>query len=226
MAVTLLQARTQVRELLDEASAQFWTDANLNDWLNEACADVARRLEWKRVIANIDVDAGTQTYTAPVDVYRIHRIEFVPDSSNNTYTVEFRGYMEMDQIWGINQQWPANYPLYYTLWKVPPIMSIILYPVPSQNGTLNVYYYQNITKAVADGDNIDCLVGWEDVTYDYAVYRALRKDADSRWQDFKATYEEKLISMEDSTRTFQDQAGTFTTGQAALPTWLVSDGLY
>jgi hypothetical protein len=134
--------------------------------------------------------------------------------------------MEMDQIWGINQQWPASYPLYYTLWKVPPTMTILVYPVPSQAGALTVYYYQQITPAVATTDLIDVLSGWEDVVHDYACYRALRKDADPRWQEFKATYDEKVIVMVDSTRTFQDQAGTFTTGQAALPSWLVSDGLY
>jgi hypothetical protein len=226
MAVTLTIAQSQVRELLDEPSPQFWSNPNLTDWINEGCADIARRVEWKRQTANIAVTAGTSNYTAPVDVYRIYRIEFAPTGSQNIYTIEFRGYMEMDQIWGINQQWPASYPLYYTLWKVPPTMTIILYPVPAQAGQLNVYYYQLTTAAVNPGDNIDCLTGWEDIVYDYAVYRALRKDADPRWQEFKSTYEDKLTMMITSTRTFQDQAGTFTTGQAALPYWLVSDGLY
>ncbi len=226
MAVTLTQALTNIRSLLDEPNPQFWTNAELTNWINEACSDAARRVEWKRTTANIDVDSGTQQYTAPTDVYRIYRIEFVPDSSDVTYTVEFRGYMEMDQIWGINQQWPASYPLYYTLWKVPPSMNIILYPVPSQNGTLNVYYYEQITPVAAGSDPLDVLEGWEDVIYDYATYRALRKDADPRWQEFKQTYEDKIVHMIDTTRTFQDQAGTFTTGQAALPEWLVSDGLY
>jgi hypothetical protein len=225
MAVALPTTLANVRSLLDEPAAQFWSDAELTNWINQGCAEVARRVEWKRTTAQIPVTINTQQYTAPIDVYRIYRLEFVPTSSNLTYTVEFRGYMEMDQIWGINQQWPASYPLYYTLWKVPPTMNIILYPVPSQNGTLTVYYYQEVTPASGSA-NIDCLSGWEDVVEDYAVYRALRKDADPRWQEFKGTYEDKLVAMMNSTRTFQDQAGTFTTGQAALPSWLVSDGLY
>ncbi len=226
MAVTLTTALTNIRSLLDEPNPQFWANSELTQWINEACAEAARKAEWKRVIANIDVDSGMQQYTAPSDVYRIYRIEFQPDASIDTYTVEFRGYMEMDQIWGINQQWPASYPLYYTMWKVPPTMTIILYPVPSQNGTLNVYYYQQITPVSSGSDDLDILEGFEDMCYDYAVYRALRKDADPRWQEFKNTYEEKLADMVMTTRTFQDQAGTFTTGQAALPEWLVSDGLY
>lgn len=224
--VTLSTMITNVRSLLDEPNPQFWTNAELTSWINEACSECARKVEWKRAIANIDVDSGTQKYTAPTDVYRIYRIEFAPDTSIDTYTVEFRGYMEMDQIWGINQQWPASYPLYYTMWKVPPSMQIILYPVPSQDGTLNVYYYQQITPANTGADPVDILEGFEDVIIDYTCYRALRKDSDPRWQEFKTTYEDKISAMIDTTRTFQDQAGTFTTGQAALPEWLVSDGLY
>lgn len=226
MSVTLTQALVNVRTLLDEPTPQFWTDLQLTQFLNEAASDIARRVEWKETNVNVAVTAGTQTYTAPTDVYRIHRIEFAPTNSQDTYTVEFRGYMEMDQIWGINQEWPASYPLYYTLWKVPPSMNIILYPVPSQAGNLHVFYYQQIVPMVITTDDLDVLEGWEDVAYDYAVYRALRKDADQRWQEFKSTYEDKLVFMINSTRTFQDQAGTFTTGQAALPSWLVSDGLY
>jgi len=132
--------------------------------------------------------------------------------------------MEMDQVWGINQNWPANYPLYYTLWGAPPLMKILLYPVPNGNGVLTIYYYQITTPAVNMTDEIDMLQGWEDVVEDYACYRALRQDAQPAWKDFKQTYEEKLQFFMDSTRTFQDQAGTFSTGQAALPAWLTSEG--
>lgn len=226
MAQTLTQTLTNVRSLLDEPNPQFWQNTELTNWINEGCAECARKIEWKRAQTNIAVVAGTQEYTAPTDVYRIYRMQFQPTASDDTYTVEFRGYMEMDQIWGINQQWPASYPLYYTTWKVPPNLQLLLYPVPSQGGELNLFYYQQITPVASGSDDIDVLEGYEDVIEDYCVYRALRKDADPRWQEFKQTYEDKIEVMYEATRTFQDQAGTFTTGQAALPEWLVSDGLY
>lgn len=226
MAVTLTTMLANVRSLLDEPNPQFWSNAELTNWINECCAEVARKVEWKRAFTTIDVDADTQNYTGPADMIRIYKLEFQPDNSQDTYTVEFRGRMEMDQIWGINQEWPASYPLYYTTWKVPPNLQITLYPVPSQDGTLNAFYYQTITPVVTGSDDVDMLEGYEDIVEDYTCYRALRKDADPRWNEFKTTYEDKLIALNDNTRTFQDQAGTFTTGQAALPEWLVSDGLY
>ena len=45
MTVTQLQARTEVRALLDETTAAFWTDAQLNSWIN---AKVAPEAEAKK----------------------------------------------------------------------------------------------------------------------------------------------------------------------------------
>ena len=226
MTVALSAALTAVRDLLDEPNPQFWNNAQLTRYLNEACADIARRAEWKRTTKVIPCLANTQQYDAPADLLRAYKLDFQQAGGNDIYTLEFRGYMEMDQVWGINQNWPANYPMFYTMWGAPPTMKIILYPVPSSAGSLNVHYYQTPTPMVQPTDPIDMPPGWEDITYDYAIYRALRQDSDPRWQDFKSSYEEKFTMFMDATRTWQDQAGTFTTGQQALPAWLISDGMY
>lgn len=225
---TLATAISEVRSLLDEPTAAFWSNTELTNWINEGCKDVARRAETKQAEAFITVVATTQVFSAPADTYRIHRITFIQTPtgvSPNTYTLEFRGYMEMDQIWGINQNWPATYPLYYTLWTHPPTLKIITYPVTSTPGKLNIFYYKQIVTATTTTSDIDILPGWEDVIYDYAMYRALRKDGDPRWQEARTIYETKLQALVDRTRTFQDQANFFSTGQAALPAWLVNDDM-
>ena len=226
MAVTLTTMLANVRSLLDEPNPQFWSNAELTNWINEACTEMSRKIEWKRAQTTIAVSAEEQSVVGPTDMVRIYRLTFIQTDGENTYTLENRGMMEMDQIWGINQEWPANYPLYYTTWKVPPVLSIIMYPVPSVSGTLTCYYYQLATAAVNPTDDIDVLEGYEDLVIDYTMYRALRKDADPRWQEFRDIWKDKLDDLFENSRTFQDQAGTFTTGQAALPDWLVSDGLY
>lgn len=227
MSVTIATAITNTRSLLDEVSAQFWSDTQITQWLNEGCADSQRRAEWKQDVATIPVIAQTQSYSAPDDVMRIHRVTFTPTtttSNQNTYTLEYRGFMEMDQVWGINQQWPAAYPLYYTLFGQPGTgtLQIITYPVPSNPGSLLVYYYPQVQANTTTTLNLDAPSGFEDMMYDYAMYRALRRDADPRWQEAKADYESKLTALIDSSRTYQDQAGTFATGQQALPQWLTS----
>jgi hypothetical protein len=223
----LQTALTNVRSLLDEANPVFWTNAQLTQWLNEGCADAQRRVEWKMKTASLTVAPNNQNFPAPDDLLRIHRVTFnSPQEGNNqnTYTLEYRGFMEMDQIWGIYQQWPASYPLYYTLWGQPGIgsLQIITFPVPGEAGTLFVYYFPITIQAVNDTDSLDIAQGFEDMLYDYCMYRALRKDADPRWQEAKADYETKLMALNDSSRTYQDQANTFSTGQQALPLWLTS----
>lgn len=224
----LADARTRVRDLLDEASAQFWSDTQLTRWLNESCTDAQRRVEWKERTASLSVNIGNQDFPAPDDTMRIHKIEFNPSpqagNNQNTYTLEYRGYMEMDQIWGINQQWPATYPLYYTLWGNPGIGSLKIktFPVSAQAGIMFVHYYPMIVPATLDTDSLDIAQGYDDMTLDYCMYRALRKDADPRWQEAKADYEAKLTALNDTSRTYQDQSGTFTTGQQALPQWLTA----
>lgn len=230
MTVLLSDAITATRSLIDEPVAQFWSDAELTQWLNEACADSQRRAEWKISEVTIPVTASTQTYPAPDDTYRINKITFIPtpigqlSTNNNTYTLEYRGRMEMDQVWGIQQQWPANYPLYYTLQGQPGVgtLQIITYPVPSQAGNLVVIYYSQTIVQTTTTLPIDAPLGFEDMMYDYAAYRAFRKDANPAWKDFKADYEAKLVSLTDSSRTYQDQANFVSTGQQALPQWLTS----
>lgn len=218
----LKTALTQTRYLLDEPSPAFWSNAELTTYINEACKDVARRAETKLTTKTIAAVVNQQNYTLPTTVYRLHKVVFLPTSGEVNYTLEYRGLMEMDQIWGINKSWPASYPLYYTMWKNPPSLEMIIYPVPSTAGEFKVYYYQHVKTATATTTTVDILAGYEDIVFDYAAYRALRKDSNPMWKTHQQIYEQKLAMLIDHTRTFQDQANFFSTGQAALPAWLTS----
>ncbi len=221
MAATLTEALSNVRSLIDEPVAQFWSDAELTEWINQGCADCQREVEWARAgPTGIDTTAGTQTYYAPQNLLRLYRLEFVPNNNTSyTYSLEFRGYNEMDAAWGNLKTLPSAYPEQFTLWNNPKDtaadvgLTILLYPVPAVDGYLNVYYYRTIVPVVEDSDNIDVLPGWEDTIYSFAAYRALRKDADSRWQDFKADYTTQVEQMKSVSRTFTDQPNWFSTGQ-------------
>jgi hypothetical protein len=232
--VALTAALTNVRSMLDEPTAQFWSDSELTLWLNEGCTDVARTAEILRQEVAIAVTADTQSYPAPADVYRIYRVEFVPTGAILTYPLAFRGYQGMDQYWGNLQSLPSAFPSLYTLWYSPvgasaspaaahTQMMIKTYPVPAQAGNLNVFYYRQVVLAAAGTDTLDTLPGWEDIVYDYVVYKALRKDADPRWKDQQAIYDEKLAAMMDTTRSWTDQSDYFSTGMVGgPPAWLVS----
>jgi len=236
--VSLTSALTNVRSMLDEPTAQFWSNAELTVWLNEGCNDVNRRAEILRMTAAPTVTALTQSYPAPADTLRIYRAEFVPAGVNNplTYPLSYRGLEGMDQYWGNLQSLPSAFPALYTLWYSPvganasptptspnTQLMLKLYPVPSQNGHLNIYYYRLAVAASAGTDTLDIVPGWEDCVYDYAVYKALRKDADPRWKDQQQLYEQKVADMMDTTRSWTDQSDYFSTGQVGgPPAWLIS----
>ena len=218
----LSTALTEVRDFLDEPVAQQWTDTQLTSYLNLGQADVQRKAEALRGLATIPVVSNVQKYIAPSDILRIYRLEYIPTGSTQTYGLEFRGYNEMDAVWGTYQQYTGAFPSLYTLWAQPPTLQIVAYPVPSQEGLFQCFYYRQAVPVVGTTDTLDCLPGYESVIYDYAVYRALRQDADPRWQDQFNLYNTNLQSMIDMSRTFTDQANFFSTGTSNVPAWLVN----
>lgn len=226
MAITLTQATADVRSLLDEPSAQFWQNTELTTWLNQAAADIARRTRTLRTEAQVTVTAGTQNYTAPVDALSLYRVTFVPTGSGQVfeYPLEFMGYNEMDQAWGVYQTFPAAWPQQFTLWGNPPTLTIRLFPVPNQAGVLNVFYYRASVDASAGSDDIDVLQNYEEAVIEYCVYKAKRKDNDPTWQEAKANYEMMVGGMVNETGWFTDQPGQFTTGQPNFPTWAQGGG--
>lgn len=220
MSVTLTNALTEIRSLIDEPVAQFWSNAELTSWINQSCTEIQRQVEWAQKQNTIATVAATQAYTAPTDLLRVHRLEFVPSNNTSyTYSLDFRGYNEMDAAWGNLKTLPSAYPEFFTLWRMPNDtgvagtgLQILLYPVPSVSGTLNVYYPRTILPVAAGGDFVDVLTGWEDVVYNWVAYRALRKDADMRWKDFRDEFTVQLEQMKTVTRTYSDQGNYFSTG--------------
>jgi hypothetical protein len=233
MTMSLGDARTEVRDLIDEANAQFWTDAQLNTWINQGCWDIARRALCLRQTSQVPVIAEVQNYPAPVDMYQLYRIEFVPSTGSFIYPLTFMGYNEADQAWGTYQSFPAAWPEIVVLWNNPGVDQVLvnpslssplqmrLFPVPAQTGTLNVFYYRNVVTAVNDGDQLDTLPGWEDLAVEYAVYKAKRKDKEADWQDAFNFYEARLNDLIMVSGNFHDQAGTFSTGQGQWPPWAI-----
>lgn len=214
----------QIRDILDEPTPQFWTDAQLQRWINEGCQDFARRTRTLRQQTTVPVVANTQNYTAPAILLSIYRIEFQPTSTGQVfiYPLEFMGYNEMDQAWGVYQTFPAAWPQGYTLWGNPPTLTIRLFPVPNQAGVLNVFGYRQSVDTVVVGDTVDVLQAYEGAIVEYAIYKAQRKDKDKDSAMAKARYEEYVLAATNDTGWFTDQPNQMTTGQSQWPPWALS----
>jgi Family of unknown function (DUF6682) len=259
MPATLLDAIARVRSELDEPAypslanstgspssspqPRFFTDTELTAWIAQGLRDISRRAEdliTKDQTISIPAFAGTGSPTSFQllnDIIRINRVEFVPvNQTNQIYRVEPSTQNEMDQIWGTYQQNPSSYPRWYVLLGYPGgtgrnAFMIQLYPVASQAGTLNVYYYRiptPLTDPVANpsmySTTLDIVEGWDDLAVEYAVYKGLQKQRNPEWQARKQEYEMAVAQMIDVTRKFHDQQSYISYGTNMLPSWLVGGG--
>ena len=224
MSLTLTNALSDIRSLIDEPNPQFWTNAELTTWINQGCENFAQRSRTLRRQESIPVVAATQNYTAPPDFYAVYRVEFVPTSTGQVfiYPLDFYGYNEMDQSWGVYQTFPAAWPQAFTLWGNPPQLQIRLFPVPDQGGLLNVFGYREPVAVSTGTDLVDVLQGYEEGIIEYATYKAKRKDNDPTWQEAKANYEAILQDCIDNTGWFTDLPNQFTSGQSQWPPWALA----
>jgi hypothetical protein len=226
MPTTLVTIRNDVLNRLDDPNNNFWSTSELNTWINEGARDIARRAEsLVSFSSTIAIVAGTQTYSAPTNTVQIHRLEYIPTGSTQTYPIFPSTYEEMDQLWGIYQSIQSAYPSYFVTrgWANgigSDALTIVLYPVPSQAGTLNVFYYRLPTAAVADGDTVEIPEGWQDLVALYCESVARRKAKDPTWQEARQMYEDELKNLIDVTRFYHDSSSAIITRTGAVPAWL------
>lgn len=255
MPQTLQDVIRRVRSMLNEPAyptlptsspsigpfPRYYTDTELTDWINDGLRDVSRRAE---DLITFDTTITVAPYvpvpgqSAPVynlqdDIVRVQRIEFVPTGAiNQTYPLQASTQQQMDQVWGTYQQNPASYPQFWVTRGYPGGTGrnnfvLQIYPVPSQGGTLQVYYYRQPTRLldpVSDPPQylvtLDIVEGWEDMVIDFAVYKAMQKQRNPEWKDRKSEYEEKVDQIINVTRQWTDQPSYMTFGTRFMPSWL------
>ena len=195
MSVTLSTVRTIVRENLEEPSARAWTDAELDRWINEGCRDIARITECLRASTTVAVTGGTQTYTGPTDIVRIYRVQWEPTGSTQKYPLEPREINTLDSVWWTSQSISTGTPQFFYTWGFPPSVTIGLYPTPTVNGNLRVFYARLSADVTNGATTLDIPEGWHDAVAEYATYRALRRARDPRWQESYARYTETASNL-------------------------------
>jgi len=216
---TYQSAINDLRARLDEKNiAHYWADTDLLNWLIQGCTDIARRSETLiEYNTTLNAVAGLADYNLPADCLRVHRIEFIPQSTVNpplVYPLQLSTMYEMDQLWGSMQYLQSVYPSWAVIRGTPGnplnrasgVLVFKVYPVPSQNGAWNLFYYAMPNPAAQLSDNLAVSAGYENLPVLYAEHVALRADRDPRWQESKALYEQDLLAMIEMTRRLHDQS--------------------
>ena len=215
---SLGSVRADVASRLPSDSTVMLPD--LNTWINEGAREIARRAEVLETLDAIAWPANQQQAVLPINVARVHRVEFVDASGLDTYVVQTVSLQELDQVWGVLHTSQATYPSYAYMYGFTPNLTINIFPVPAQNGTLNVYYFRFPAAMVNDADLLECPNGWEDLVSLYVESLCQRKDRDQIWSTTRQLFETQLENMIDKTRNWHDQAGMITVGVRQVPSWL------
>jgi hypothetical protein len=224
MPTTVAAATTALRDLLDETTAAQWTDVQLRRWLNEGIRDIARRTRHYWDTDTIDTAADDGEYTVAEDVLHIKHVYFTPDGdTSRDIPLEPRAFEAMNQVWWDRQDQSSGYPVFFTTFGYAPTLTIKLFPVPSVPGTLTLHVIRlpaelDVTSGTG---NIDVPTGWLEVAYDYAEYKALRKDRDPRWQEAYNLYEAKIQDIIDMGEYINAPGEFIPTTTGMLPNWLV-----
>lgn len=149
-ATTLLQLRTRVRAYLDEPAAKYWSDAELNNWVNQGyfyyyiwVAESFDAYFAKETFLNIN--ATQAAYPLPADLWKIRLLERV----YSTFTVPLRIFDRMESA---NVTSNTNFSnLYLPTYRFMG-HSVVLEPTPDLSiiGGLRLEYIQEPTPLVGD----------------------------------------------------------------------------
>lgn len=231
MTTSMTVALATLRERLYEASNGQWQDVELRRWIMEGATDIARRAEVLLATGNVTITAAVSQYTlALTDIVRVHRVEFTPTGQTTVYTLDYRDWNSMDSIWWSGQNQGGSIPSYYTMWGFTPNLIMKLYPVPSTGGIAKLFYYRLPTSintsGIQDANLIEVPEGWIDLVFDYAEFKALRRDRDPRWQEAKSQYDDTLNFFMEHSRRWTDQVGQVVPQFSPIPAWLYAGDSY
>lgn len=186
--------RTAARTELQEATAGFWSDAELNTWFDEANADITVATK-QEATATLTTVSGTESYSLPADFYLARRVElqFIAGSPSNwfeviPYSLDLRRPGDP-----LNTATLTSTPIGYYIFN----NKIYFVPIPDQAYSGTLYYFKNATQSTQDSDTPSYPEGIAQQRIDTAIRlyicaQALRKRQDSAYTTYAQDYNNVL----------------------------------
>lgn len=175
---TLAQLRTRVRSYLDEPSAVFWQDSELNNWINQSYYHyymwvVEAYDSYFATVVNINIVANQALYILPADFFKVRLLEAIFDG----FTIPLRVYDRMEDA-NITSNFTftnSYFPTYRFIGN-----SFTLEPTPSlgKSPGLRLEYVPNPTTMVLDtsAPNADFAEQWQELIVLGATISAKMKE--------------------------------------------------
>lgn len=168
---SLSSYRTQARALLNEATAGFWLDSELNQWANDAADDIAT--ETKSIQKNVSITtiSGTADYAFSTIASDLLWPVIVRFKGRKLQFIDFRE-QESHQSGKVDSDLTSGTPSFYLIFG----STLTLEPAPDEAATLRVDYYARATSMSADTDTPGLPTHLDRGVVLYMCWRALEKD--------------------------------------------------
>jgi len=148
------EIRTQMRTLLNEATEGFWSDANLNSYINLSNQRVnsiisATKEDYFTKSATFSSVAATKSYAFPTDCRFIRRMEHY--STTDASDIEKLDELKFPRT-EMNGEWPfteAGRPKRYLIFGT----QFNLEPIPDAVYTMRIYYDSRKDDLAADDES-------------------------------------------------------------------------
>lgn len=194
MAVTLADYQNQVRRLVHDANKQFWSDTDLNSYINLALQQRDRDTGANRSIQSLTLVAGTDTYTlsslSNPSVFDVVGINLIYGSTRRRLRQVSKSTLDTTyRPWTTFQGYPVAYArLGHS--------SFILGPAPGSAYTTewDCLLFSAALSAVTDADVLP--YPYTDPVQYYAAYLCkLQEQAQAESDRFLKLYNDRLMNV-------------------------------
>ncbi len=181
-AYTMEGIRTRIRDILNESTAAFWTDAELNYWVNDGIREIA---ELTGCIQNIDALTTTNgTRTVTYTGYDVAAVEYKPASGTRTALAQ------SDPLRDGHGRYNSTTPQFF--WTGKGAFGID--PLPDATYNLDAYINDVATDMTVDSQIPEIPPAFRPLLVDYGLYRAFLKEGNYGAASlFHQIYQSELI---------------------------------
>lgn len=182
--MTMAELVEDARSRIAEVSDSFFSDDTIKRWLNEAQQIAVRRTKVLQRKSIVTTGVGENAYPMSSDFW-LPRLVVYDGDELRPVTVE-----ELER-----NSFTTGRPYAYAVWA----KTILLYPAPSQEKKLTVYYYAWPRVMRHDSDIPEIPEAFHNILPTFAAYRAKQADqqvaeADRLFAEFQAAVAELLQS--------------------------------
>ena len=195
---TPAQIITEVRDMLNEPTAAQWTDTMLRRWINEAGRDLARVTRHIRRTTSVALSAGFNSTTLEGDVIAVEAA-YWNETGQAEWTELEASHLEEFMRNAANRPSTEGRPWFFTTMGSQPAVNLTIYPIPTNDGNLQLFEIIIPTPIAEDGSDDDTAINipytWYDALADYCQYKAMLRDRDELFREALQSYQEKRDAL-------------------------------